>query len=170
MYLRKCDTRRASAADMYAMGVLPCDDAEEGGGMLSDMCWRVSGRPTCLIWCASGDGSDVLGDRSSNRSRTTTFGSDLVLLLESDPLLTICRELVGLLSPEPMAYSGSSAKLRGVTTTLYVPGRFVSAFRSRSSSFVSVAKAGRFRPESEVLNGLSVLTVAATRSAQVSPY
>jgi hypothetical protein len=37
MYLRKCDTRRLSAADMYAMGVLTCNDAE-GGGMLNDMC------------------------------------------------------------------------------------------------------------------------------------
>jgi hypothetical protein len=105
--------------------------------------------------------SEVLGDRSSNRSRTTTFGSDLVLLLEFDPLLAICRVPVGLLSPEPMAYSGSSAKLSGVTTTLYVPGRVVPAFRSRSSSFVSVAKAGKFRPVSEVFNEFSGLTVAA---------
>lgn len=114
-----------------------------------------------------GDVSDVLGDRSSNRSRTTTFGSDLVLLLESDPLLVARRALVWPLlvrSPVVTAYSGRSAKLLGVTTTLYVPGRFVSAFRSRSSSFVSVAKAGKIRPESELLSGLSILTEAARLS------
>jgi hypothetical protein len=40
--------------------------------------------------------------------------------------------------------------------TLYVPGMFVSAFRSRSSSFVSVAKAGRVssRPVSDLYVGL----------------
>jgi len=75
------------------MGVLDCDDAEEVDGMLNDICWRVSGRFDCLIEGTNGDVSDVVGDRSSNRSKTTTFGSDLVLLLELDPALLCCRAL-----------------------------------------------------------------------------
>lgn len=41
------------------------------------------------------------------------------------------------------AYSGRLEKLSIVATTAKVPGRCVSAFRSRSSSLVSVAKARR---------------------------
>jgi hypothetical protein len=143
-------------------GELDCDEVDETDGTLNDICWRVSGRFPCLLAGTNGDVSDVVGDRSSNRSRTITLGSDLVLLLDPDPVLVCCRPLVwplAELSPA-MAYSGRSAKLLGVTTTLYVPGKFVSALRSRSSSFVSVAKAGRCRPESELI-GLSGLTVAA---------
>lgn len=79
MYLRKCDTSRPSAAEKYVIGVLACDDVEEVGGMFNDMCERVSGRFGCLVGGASGEVNDVVGDRSSNRSKTITFGSDLVL-------------------------------------------------------------------------------------------
>lgn len=144
-------------------GVLDCDEVADTDGTLNDICCRVSGRFPCLLGGTNGDVSDVVGDKSSNRSRTITLGSDLVLLLDSDPDLACCRPLSCPLVVEPspaMAYSGRSAKLFGVTTTLYVPGNVVSALRSRSSSFVRVAKAGRFRPESELI-GLSGLTVAA---------
>jgi len=121
IYLRKCETRRPSAAEKYVTGVLDCDEVEDAGGTLNDMCWRVSGRFACLIGGTRGDVSDVVGDRSSNRSRTITFGSDLVLLLEPDPVLACCRALVWppvVELPVAMAYSGRSAKLLGVTTTL----------------------------------------------------
>jgi hypothetical protein len=94
MYLRKCETRRPSAAEKYVTGVLDCDDAEEVDGMLNDICWRVSGRFDWLIGGTGGDVSDVVGDRSSNRSKTITFGSDLVLLPEPDPVLVCCPLLV----------------------------------------------------------------------------
>jgi len=71
---------------------------------------------------------------SSKRSRTTTFGS--VLLVERPTAIrglprndlwdcTLMRLLFGPL-PEPTpaaAYSGNCSKLSGVTTTPYVPGR-----------------------------------------------
>jgi hypothetical protein len=85
---------------------------------------------------------------------------DVLLPLGLVNVLVSCRPLCGFLVdiglPELAAYSGRSAKLLGVTMTLYVPGMFVSAFRSRSSSFVSVAKAGRVssRPVSDLYVGL----------------
>ena len=64
--------------------------------------------------------------------------------LPRDPLrteeLTLIRLLIG---ETDAAYSGSSEKLSGVTTTPNVPGSWVSAFLSRSSSFVRLAKEGR---------------------------
>ena len=104
----------------------------------------------------AGDGKekllDEVGDTSSNRSRTTTFGSArlrLKSLLFLDGVLLSAPLTEGLpcdrLSFDAVVseYSGSSAKLDGVTTTPKVPGRCVSAFRSRSSSLVSVANAGK---------------------------
>jgi hypothetical protein len=109
------------------------------------------------------DEGDMAVGNSSKRSRTTTLGSDcleVLLPLGLGNVLASCRALCWFLAdigfPELAAYSGRSAKLLGVTMTLYVPGMFVSAFRSRSSSFVSVAKAGRLssRPDSDLYVGL----------------
>lgn len=113
----------------------------------SDICCRVSGRLARL------SGAKVLvpadrGEASSNLSRTTVLGSTLGLRrldlvaglpnLDLDDCPMKCPPRAGL-----AMYSGSSAKLSGVMTTLYVPGRVATALRSRSSSFVRAAKAGR---------------------------
>lgn len=87
------------------------------------------------------------GETSSNRSRTTVLGSCRVLVRLSDDVrpprlvcdCTLIRRLVG---DAVAAYSGRSEKLSGVTTTPKVPGRCVSAFRSRSSSVCRTENAG----------------------------
>lgn len=76
MYLRKCETRRPSAGEKYVRGELDCDEVVETDGTLNVMCWSVSGNVPCRV----GDVTDVVGDSSSNRSRTITLGSDLLLL------------------------------------------------------------------------------------------
>lgn len=144
MYWRKCEIRRLSAAVMYVIGVFGCVEVADDGVMLSDICRMVSGRLACLLRSCN----DIEGDGSSNRSKTTTLGSalDLEILPALDTVLVLCLESAFLLIFWALAfdtYSGRSAKLFGVTMTLYVPGNVVSAFRSRSSSFVSVANAGR---------------------------
>lgn len=121
-----------------------------GGEVIARYC-----SPFGRLCLRAGDGSErgraEVGETSSNRSSTTTLGSvrvrvsnllgDGVLLLK---LLacecTLSRRLPG---EDVAAYSGSSAKLSGVTTTPNVPGRCVSALRSRSSSVVSTSKAGK---------------------------
>ena len=119
------------------------------------------------------DEGDVVVSWSSKRSRTITLGSDCIdvlLLLGLDSDLASCRAfLVDMGLPELAAYSGRSAKLLGVTMTLYVPGIFVSAFRSRSSSFVSVAKAGRLssRPDSDLYVGLPNGVFAVFQSERI---
>ena len=98
-----------------------------------------------------GGGRAETGETSSNRSNTTTFGSVLasiagrlgdgiwfVKLLACD--CTLSRRLLG--DDDAVAYSGSSKKLSGVTTTPKVPGRCVSAFRCLSSSVERTRKAG----------------------------
>ena len=75
-------------------GVLFCDEAEETDGTLNDMCWRVSGRFPCLVGGTNDDVTEVLGDRSSNLSKTITLGSDPAMLLDPDPVLACCRALV----------------------------------------------------------------------------
>lgn len=93
-----------------------------------------------------GKGTGDVGETSSKRSNTTTFGSVrvcvndrlgggvwFVKLLAWD--CTLIRRLPG--EDDVAAYSGNSEKLSGVTTTPKVPGRCVSAFRSLSSSVVS---------------------------------
>lgn len=86
----------------------------------------VSGKLVLLSITANGSGPASPGAASSNRSSTTTFGSSgcgvrperdrglLIVLLED-------RVLVRRLTTEgevAVAYSGRSAKLSGVTTTL----------------------------------------------------
>ena len=92
----------------------------EGDGILSDMCCIVSGSPACPLgdWC-----SDLVGDDSSKRSSTTMFGSVReesrlegfdVFLVE----VPVFARLLDFWALALDAYSGRSAKLLGVTTTL----------------------------------------------------
>ena len=111
--------------------------------------------PLGRLGLRAGEGNDKgaaeIGETSSKRSRTTTFGSvrvrvknrlgdgvRVVKLLACECTLSL-RPSSG---EDAIAYSGNSEKLSGVTTTPNVPGRCVSAFRSRSSSVVSTWKAG----------------------------
>lgn len=105
---------------MCVIGVLGCDEVVEEGVILSDICCIVSGRLACL----PGSCNDIDGDDSSNRSKTTTLGSDLdfcLLLPVLETVLALGLSLVRLLAVWAFvvdAYSGRSAKLFGVTTTL----------------------------------------------------
>lgn len=108
--------------------------------MLSGRLGRRSGR-------GNAKGLPELGDTSSNRSKTTVFGSLLVVPRPSEEerpskLPCDCKLMRRLAGDAIAAYSGSSEKLSGVTTTPKVPGRCVSAFRSRSSSVCSTENAG----------------------------
>jgi len=38
MYLRKWETKRASAGEWYVTGELDCDEVDETDGTLNDMC------------------------------------------------------------------------------------------------------------------------------------
>ena len=113
-------------------------------------------RPSEKLGLRSGEGTncdcgwDPEGDASSKCSRTTVFGSVRVetrlrggIGLPIEPLRDDCELIRLLVGKAAAAYSGRSEKLSGVTTTPYVPGRCVSAFLSRSSSFVREAKEGR---------------------------
>ncbi len=91
----------------------------------------------------------VRGAPSSKRSSTTVFGSGWVDCQPDDDVGLLTDPCVdwtlGRRPPASIAdaYSGRLEKLSGVATTAKVPGRCVCAFLSRSSSLVSVAKAGR---------------------------
>lgn len=104
---------------MCVTGVLGCDEVAEEGVMLSDIRCMVSGRPAGLPESCS----DIEGNGSSNRSKTMTLGSGFgfVLLPVLDNVPALCLGLVCFLLDLPLeldAYSGRSAKLFGVTTTL----------------------------------------------------
>lgn len=158
---------------MRIVGVVDRDGAGNVGGMPNDICCIESGNPPWPLGGNIEDDGEVVVGMSSKRSKTTTLGSDgvdFLLLVGLDNVLASCRSLgwflVDIRLPELAAYSGRSAKLLGVTMTLYVPGVVVSALRSRSSSFVSVAKAGKLssRPDSDLYVGLPSGVFAAIQS------
>jgi hypothetical protein len=131
-------------------GDLECIAVDGGNVVEIERYCILSGRLGRRAGDGSANGAAEVGDTSSNRSNTTTVES---VWLRFSMLWTGLRLMVldacgfgltrRLLDAAVSAYSGSSAKLEGVTTTPYVPGRCVSAFRSRSSSVVSVVKGGR---------------------------
>lgn len=135
-------------------------------------------KPFGRLCLRAGDGNERdradVGEASSKRSSTTTLGSVRVRVssrLGEGVLLakllacecTLSRRLPG--EEADAAYSGSSAKLSGVTTTPNVPGRCVSAFRSLSSSVVRTSKAGRL---SCPVIGLLVRPCVASACAQLA--
>jgi len=107
------------------VGVVDRDGAGIAGSMLSDICCIESGNPPWPLGGKMEDEGDVVVDKSSKRSNTTTLGSDcadVLLLIGLDSVLVsrrvLCWLLVDVGIPELAAYSGRSAKLLGVTMTL----------------------------------------------------
>lgn len=116
----------------------------------------VSGR---LVLLSGGnvDRDGIDSEASSNLDNTTVSGSSAGapirpllpsedaegLVLPLGPLRAECMLCVRGRVPLGLPYSGKDAKLCGLTMTLYVPGAFDSAFRSRSSSLVRSEKDGR---------------------------
>lgn len=122
MYRRKCAMKGASALGMRAVeaavypGVAICRGAD------IESCRKASGKLGRRAGNGRAKGRLETGEASSNRSSTTRFGSVRVEVLNEslglpiDPLRD-CALMRLLLGDDAVAYSGSSAKLSGVTMT-----------------------------------------------------
>lgn len=143
-YRRKCENKTSSLLRSADGGGLSNTESPTIGAELIDSACRPSGILRLLDGDGKGNGIPAVGDASSNRSNTTILGSVRVRSSgmraevaegRAKPLWCDARLVLRLLSVGVVdAYSGKSAKLSGVMTTPYVPGRFLSALRSLSSS------------------------------------